>query len=386
MTEDQPTTNHDSNSLYNHSQPIMTDGGTVNDNTSDDKDPETDDPSDHIDVSGDGGSPNSSVSFESEGSSEGSLDAACSERTPEADEDDSNTLPSLTPSVRRFVLEDRNNECELCGADGSDDDVDLEIHHRLPKADGGTDHPHNLVVLCQGCHRKHHGNEKIRKIVTTRNKTDQTLEERLSVGTGHDTEEGADESSREITSDQDGSTEGTHPEPLPPHSEPNEADRKILSVIEENGPVSTGELAAATDYSKQYIRRQCWKLGGEQLIVAQTDDTWELTERASDEKTRIGLPDNPEAAKRAGRDEMIRRMSAYGMAHTKIADITGYSYTTVDFAVNRARALRIDDPDEAEVDLATIATRLSALLDLIDQAQTQSVSDSQADNCVSGAD
>ncbi len=84
---------------------------------------------------------------------------------------------------------------------------------------------------------------------------------------------------------------------------------------------------------------------------------------------QIGLPEDPKKAKRAGRDETIRRMSAHGMAHTQIAEITGLSRGTIDIAVNRARALRIDDSDDTTVDLATVATRLSALLELIDQCQ-----------------
>jgi len=128
-------------------------------------------------------------------------------------------------------------------------------------------------------------------------------------------------------------------------------------------------LAEALDYSKVYIRRQCWKLSGEQLIVPQDDNTWELAERASNDRMQIGLPKDPKKAKRAGRDETIRRMSAHGMAHTQIAEITGLSRGTIDIAVNRARALRIDDSDDTTVDLATVATRLSALLELIDQCQ-----------------
>ncbi|THE64752.1 DeoR family transcriptional regulator [Salinadaptatus halalkaliphilus] len=265
-------------------------------------------------------------------------------------------VPSLTPSVRRFIRADRDNKCELCGADGTNDDIELEIHHRIQQADGGTDHPHNLLLICLGCHRRHHGNEPISLSPTTESETEPT---------STPTNQSADSHTN--------STEcSTDTEPLPPRSTPNGADQEIIAYIEAHGPASTGKLAAALDYSDQYIRRQCWKLSGEQLIVPQSNDTWELKERASQEKIQIGLPDTPKAAKRAGRDEMIRRMSAHGMAHTQIVEITGYSRTTIDFAVNRARALRIDDDEDTTVDLATIASRLSALLELIDHAQLQS--------------
>jgi DNA-binding NarL/FixJ family response regulator len=105
------------------------------------------------------------------------------------------------------------------------------------------------------------------------------------------------------------------------------------------------------------------------LIAPTTNDTWELRERADDDQITIGLPDDPTRAKRAGRDEVIRRMSAHGLPHTEIAEITGLSRSTIDIAVNRARALRIDDGDDDDVDLTTIAMRVSALLDVIDHAQ-----------------
>jgi len=283
-------------------------------------------------------------------------------------EDGSDTLPSLTPSVRKFIYADRDNECELCGASDTDEDKTLEIHHRVPRKNGGTDHPHNLLLICTDCHRRHHGNQPIEKLVAA--KTDETATE---------FEQAADQSSKEQAAVED-------TEPLPPRSKPNSTDLEILEYVENHGPASTGELASALEYSGQYIRRQCWKLSGEQLIVPQNDDTWELKEKASDEKIQIGLPDDPKRAKRAGRDEVIRRMSAHGMAHAQIVEITGYSRTTIDFAVNRARALQIEDVEDTEVGLETIATRLSALLELIDQAQfrfgaeTQTLSRTTGDN------
>ena len=62
-------------------------------------------------------------------------------------------------------------------------------------------------------------------------------------------------------------------------------------------------------------------------------------------------------------------MSAHGISHEQIADITDLSRSTVDIAVNRARALRIDMDEPADIDFAAIATRLSSLLELIDQSR-----------------
>lgn len=266
---------------------------------------------------------------------------------------------TLTPSVREYIQADRENECELCSADGDDTDVSLSIHHRRERSKGGRNHPSNLLLLCQRCHRRHHNNTPI--------------EQRESVADSEADSAGGSDSADTTGSPEAPSQAAGDGEPLPPRSKPNEADKEILRLLEEHGPMSTGELAAHIEYSSQYIRRECWKLGGEELIVPLEDKTWELQERADDNVIRIGLPTDPADAQRAGRDEVIRKMSAHGLTHTKIAEITELSRGTIDVAVNRARALRIDDPVGEEVDVATIATRLSALLELIDHAQMETL-------------
>jgi len=253
---------------------------------------------------------------------------------------------SLIPSTRRFIKRDRGNECELCGADGTEEDVTLQIHHRTPQADGGTDTPENLIVLCRECHRRHHGNLPSAQ---------------------------AAREARERSASREGDTAAdgdTVPDPLPPHSEPNETDSAILSIVEQQGPVQTGVIAEQVECSTQYVRRRCWTLSGEQLLVRTDDGTWELRERADPATITVGLPDEPERARRAGRDDVLRQMSAHGMPDTEIAEITGLSRSTVRVAVDRARALRLDGSDpETDVDLQAIAMRVSALLDMIEHAQ-----------------
>ncbi|MFC7074260.1 HNH endonuclease [Halovenus rubra] len=262
---------------------------------------------------------------------------------------------SLTPSVRSFLKTDRNEECELCGADGSEKGTKLHIHHRIEQQYGGTDHPDNLILLCKDCHERHHNNKRI--------------EEKIANTSEDSADLGADRTEKETASCEES---GENQKPLPPRSEPNGADSEILSLLEKKGPLSTGEIATHMDYSDPYILRQCWKLSGEQLVVSRKNNTWDLAERADKETIQIGLPDDPKGARRAGRDEVIRKMSAHGMAHTQIAEITDLSRSTIDIAVNRARALRIDTSEDDEVDFAMVATRLSALLDLIDHIQKDS--------------
>jgi DNA mismatch repair protein MutS len=48
--------------------------------------------------------------------------------------------------------------CELCGCETV---KDLEVHHVKPRAEGGSNDAHNLMVLCEGCHDRHHSQPEI---------------------------------------------------------------------------------------------------------------------------------------------------------------------------------------------------------------------------------
>ena len=47
--------------------------------------------------------------------------------------------------------------CRVCGGKGVQKTKyahTIEIHHIIPKKDGGADHPLNLITLCNICHQK----------------------------------------------------------------------------------------------------------------------------------------------------------------------------------------------------------------------------------------
>lgn len=48
--------------------------------------------------------------------------------------------------------------CEACLQTGRYEKATL-VHHRLPLAEGGTNHPDNLCSLCASCHSKLHARQ-----------------------------------------------------------------------------------------------------------------------------------------------------------------------------------------------------------------------------------
>ena len=50
-------------------------------------------------------------------------------------------------NIRQRAFLDQGRRCSECGKAGR-----LEVHHRKPLSEGGTNDLGNLVVLCRGCH------------------------------------------------------------------------------------------------------------------------------------------------------------------------------------------------------------------------------------------
>ena len=55
-------------------------------------------------------------------------------------------------------------KCRACGRSKHKDGVRLEVHHKIRKADGGTDVPENVLTLCEDCHKAHHKGERRLKL------------------------------------------------------------------------------------------------------------------------------------------------------------------------------------------------------------------------------
>jgi 5-methylcytosine-specific restriction endonuclease McrA len=58
----------------------------------------------------------------------------------------------MARATRRHVVRRDQYRCTICGAT-----QDLEVHHIVPRAEGGTNDPDNLVTVCMPCHLQLHG-------------------------------------------------------------------------------------------------------------------------------------------------------------------------------------------------------------------------------------
>ena len=62
-------------------------------------------------------------------------------------------------AIRRYALARANGYCEGCAQPApfsSSQGPYLECHHLHRVADGGPDHPENVIALCPNCHRRAH--------------------------------------------------------------------------------------------------------------------------------------------------------------------------------------------------------------------------------------
>lgn len=58
--------------------------------------------------------------------------------------------------IRRYVLERDHRTCQACGEQIHDNP---QVHHIVWKCHNGSDHPRNLMAVCERCHRQIHARE-----------------------------------------------------------------------------------------------------------------------------------------------------------------------------------------------------------------------------------
>ena len=59
---------------------------------------------------------------------------------------------NISNAVRKAIYRRDHYRCALC--DSSDG---IQIHHAIPRGQGGNNTPHNLITLCWRCHAEAHG-------------------------------------------------------------------------------------------------------------------------------------------------------------------------------------------------------------------------------------
>ena len=79
--------------------------------------------------------------------------AAALENAEISDQGSRRSRSALAPGLRRKVFMRDGHRCQGSGCRST---RFLEVHHRLPRAHGGSDQPDNLVTLCSRCHRFAH--------------------------------------------------------------------------------------------------------------------------------------------------------------------------------------------------------------------------------------
>ena len=68
---------------------------------------------------------------------------------------------NITAKTRKEVYRRDGYVCALCGNHDT-----LQIHHVIPRGQGGSDFPENLITLCSKCHAQAHGIDVYPGIIT----------------------------------------------------------------------------------------------------------------------------------------------------------------------------------------------------------------------------
>lgn len=63
--------------------------------------------------------------------------------------EDFSSITDLSKRTISKILKRANKECQLCGWNESS----CDIHHIIPRKDGGSNDTKNLIVVCPNCHR-----------------------------------------------------------------------------------------------------------------------------------------------------------------------------------------------------------------------------------------
>jgi hypothetical protein len=214
------------------------------------------------------------------------------------------------PTAKRDErLEMDNHTCQFCRGSEADPDINfIEVHHKDPDPEDGDRHAiENLITLCHSCHswmHKRPDGEGLDMVITDADR--QAL-------LGH--------------------------------------DFQILRVLEDAGPLSTGELTDKLpeefELTTQAIRDRLLLLMGLDYEVEDREDPladkdattgeWGLPEQI-DHSVRGRIPDDHQALIQRVRDERIRRALKRGCDRATIAEVFDVTERTIFRTEVRAQA------------------------------------------------
>lgn len=218
---------------------------------------------------------------------------------------------TVDPETRDAKLAAAKHRCQACGREGplAGGLATLEIHHIERSPEGMDEHdPENLTVLCASCHSWLH-----------QRATKEDAPVRLSEA---DLAE------------------------LLPH------DIEMLQLLAEEGPMTTGEIAAAlsVELSVMAVRERLWVLmgldtfveGRDQQVVDQDADTGEWGLVGQIETSMRGrIPSDPQLLVRRMTDERVRQALEQGCDRGMIASVLGVTERTTYHMQKRAHAYDI---------------------------------------------
>jgi hypothetical protein len=215
---------------------------------------------------------------------------------------------SVPPAVREAMLDEYSSRCQACGRRGPAEGglADLHVHHiERDPADLDEHDEENLTVLCRPCHEWLHQQVDPADAPVRLTDADQTVL---------------------LTQ-----------------------DIEILRVLADEGPLRTGDVAAAVtaDLTVSAVRERLWVLMGLDNHVAERDrqlvdkdvetGEWGLIDQI-ETSARGHIPEDPQLLLQRMEDEQVRQALDRGCDRRTVAEVLGITRRTTFNKEKRARA------------------------------------------------
>jgi hypothetical protein len=242
-------------------------------------------------------------------SDDGSTDTPATNADEQRDhEDHAACHESVPPAVREAMLDEYSSRCQACGRRGPAEGglAELHVHHiERDPADLDEHDEENLTVLCRPCHEWLHQQVDPADAPVRLTDADQTVL---------------------LTQ-----------------------DIEILRVLADEGPLRTGDVAAAVtaDLTVSAVRERLWVLMGIDNHVAERDrqlvdkdvetGEWGLVDQI-ETSARGHIPDDDQLLLQRMEDEQVRRALDRGCSREAVMDVLDVSQRSTFYKVKRACA------------------------------------------------